>query len=199
MKQCSLCDKPALIKGLCKSHYFRTYFKAVYKPHPKPIIKCSICGERAVYVTKKLCRFHYRKIWNKIHPGYFKDCQKIYEQTEHGKEIRKNALKKYRQSEHGKEVIRFHRQKRIATKKSLDFWDAESQKLWELQLELSEGYCMYCGDFVGKDKLTQDHIVPTSKKGLHIGWNTMPCCKPCNSSKNNKLDWKSDIEVYFEF
>lgn len=44
--------------------------------------------------------------------------------------------------------------------------------------------CQYCGE--EGIKLTWDHIVPISKGGHHSIPNLARCCKPCNSSKQNK-------------
>lgn len=51
------------------------------------------------------------------------------------------------------------------------------------------GSCVGCGS---TDNITADHIVPLSRGGVHGIGNLMPLCKPCNSSKHNKLlsEWR---------
>lgn len=45
--------------------------------------------------------------------------------------------------------------------------------------------CAYCGR--SDLKLTQDHVVPVSKGGLHTLTNVVPACGSCNSRKNAGL------------
>lgn len=56
-------------------------------------------------------------------------------------------------------------------------------------LQLLYPACAYCGS---NGKLTVDHIIPMSRGGMHDLSNLVMCCKPCNSSKNNRLmnEWK---------
>jgi 5-methylcytosine-specific restriction endonuclease McrA len=50
-------------------------------------------------------------------------------------------------------------------------------------LRRAAGRCTYClGQF---GKLTVDHFHPVSKGGGGQGWNLVPCCQPCNSSKRD--------------
>jgi 5-methylcytosine-specific restriction endonuclease McrA len=44
--------------------------------------------------------------------------------------------------------------------------------------------CLCCGE---KRHLEADHVVPVSKGGPSWLWNIQPLCKPCNSSKGNKI------------
>lgn len=47
--------------------------------------------------------------------------------------------------------------------------------------------CAYCGCDLDYNNLTLDHIAPLSLGGTTDIWNIVPCCKSCNSSKNNKM------------
>lgn len=80
---------------------------------------------------------------------------------------------------------------------------------WEKAKSYFGFKCAYCGE---KKKLTYDHFIPLSKGGFLSVENTVPCCKNCNSSKNNRdfQEWyrKQDfyssanedkIYEYFEF
>jgi 5-methylcytosine-specific restriction endonuclease McrA len=42
------------------------------------------------------------------------------------------------------------------------------------------GRCFYCGS---PDPRTMDHVIPTSKGGLHTVSNVVPACRSCNSKK----------------
>lgn len=44
--------------------------------------------------------------------------------------------------------------------------------------------CVYCGK--KSKELTQDHVIPLSKGGLHTADNVVPACRPCNSGKKDK-------------
>lgn len=44
-----------------------------------------------------------------------------------------------------------------------------------------------CGYCESKENLTIDHVVPISKGGKSTWENSVTACKPCNSSKGNKL------------
>ena len=43
--------------------------------------------------------------------------------------------------------------------------------------------CVYCGDHAD----TLDHVVPLTRGGEHSISNLVPACRPCNSSKHDKL------------
>ena len=54
--------------------------------------------------------------------------------------------------------------------------------------------CVYCGE----PAETWDHVFATVQKSVFSGFghrlgNLLPCCKPCNSKKGNKL-WKDHIK-----
>lgn len=63
-------------------------------------------------------------------------------------------------------------------------------KLYHLRKKVYEvrgKVCFYCG----KDADQIDHIIPTSKGGSDRLDNVVPCCRSCNSSKQDKdvYDW----------
>lgn len=56
---------------------------------------------------------------------------------------------------------------------------------WEAIKQASGGACHYCGR---TDRpLTQDHVLPLSRGGLHVKENIVPACGSCNSRKGNRL------------
>lgn len=73
----------------------------------------------------------------------------------------------------------------IARTKNYDFTPDLTGKEWQ-EIKQSQGFkCVHCGKNL---KLTIDHIIPVSKGGLHTKSNIQGLCKPCNSSKNNKIE-----------
>lgn len=58
--------------------------------------------------------------------------------------------------------------------------------------ELKEQYDYKCVMCKQKKKLTIDHIIPISKGGTNYIINIQPLCKPCNSSKWNRIDFKAE-------
>lgn len=52
--------------------------------------------------------------------------------------------------------------------------------------------CVYCGAGEDVAPLCADHVVPLSRGGTNDETNLVCACKPCNSSKNNRLlsEWK---------
>ncbi len=54
-----------------------------------------------------------------------------------------------------------------------DWWRAQLQK----------GVCHYCGQMVGAENLTMDHVIPVARGGRSVKANCVPCCKSCNNEK----------------
>lgn len=52
---------------------------------------------------------------------------------------------------------------------------------WKAKLQA--GVCHYCGNQVGAENLTLDHVVPVSRGGKSTKGNCVPCCKDCNNKK----------------
>lgn len=57
--------------------------------------------------------------------------------------------------------------------------------------------CLYCPS---TENLHTEHLVPRARGGLSVEGNIFRACKPCNSSKNDRLpsEWRTDLpdEVY---
>ena len=63
-------------------------------------------------------------------------------------------------------------------------WPPEDwRRLRQEVLERDHHACAYCGD----EADAVDHIIPVSRGGPHVQENLVAVCKPCNSSKGNKL------------
>ena len=87
----------------------------------------------------------------------------------------------------GKLVMNRKREKRRAKKYLLT--ESYSTIDWLKKLDSTNGICPGCNNFVGKEKLELDHIIPISKaqKGFNYTINDIqPLCKSCNSSKGDK-------------
>jgi 5-methylcytosine-specific restriction endonuclease McrA len=61
------------------------------------------------------------------------------------------------------------------------------------------GLCWYCGKTLNtsnngnvSDRACLDHVIPQSRGGSNDESNLVPCCRSCNSSKQNKLveEWR---------
>lgn len=70
---------------------------------------------------------------------------------------------------------------------------AERRKARELrktrwwQQKTADGTCHYCHRQVPVKELTMDHVIPLSRGGQSTKGNLVPCCKECNTAKNNDL------------
>jgi 5-methylcytosine-specific restriction endonuclease McrA len=49
------------------------------------------------------------------------------------------------------------------------------------------GTCTYCQKELPMKQMTIDHIRPLARGGLHVAANLTLSCRPCNSSKNDKI------------
>tara|TARA_Y100001963_G_C6621778_1_gene372053 strand:+ start:271 stop:783 length:513 start_codon:yes stop_codon:yes gene_type:complete len=49
-----------------------------------------------------------------------------------------------------------------------------------------ENQCQYCANHFPSDKLTIDHILPSSRGGKNTWLNLVAACKKCNQKKGNK-------------
>ncbi len=55
--------------------------------------------------------------------------------------------------------------------------------------------CMYCAGYAGDERLTRDHIVPLSRKGLDKWENVVAACRRCNQRKADYLLEEIDMEL----
>lgn len=52
--------------------------------------------------------------------------------------------------------------------------------------------CQYCG---AKEKLTIDHVLPSSRGGLDTWENLICCCAPCNTKKGNRTPEEAGMKL----
>lgn len=102
--------------------------------------------------------------WKANNKEQIEAYEKVYSQTEAAK---KSAIMSF--------------QKRRALKAGLPRTLTTEQ--WTDICNAWDNKCAYCSS---EDKLTQDHIVPLSKKGGLTKENIIPACQSCNSSKGSK-------------
>lgn len=64
------------------------------------------------------------------------------------------------------------------------------------QRKIAPGICYYCGNRVGPQNLTMDHIVPLSRGGRSSKGNIVPACKDCNNKKKwmLPLEWEDYLQ-----
>jgi len=55
---------------------------------------------------------------------------------------------------------------------------------------IARGVCHYCGNHVGANALTMDHLVPLIRGGRSVRGNIVAACKDCNSKKKSMLAWE---------
>lgn len=82
------------------------------------------------------------------------------------------------------------RQRRYRARRdvSASDWEAIRRQVFE-----RDGHaCVYCG---GDDRIACDHILPLSKGGLSTLDNLATACRPCNSSKGDRLvsEWRRGL------
>ena len=51
-----------------------------------------------------------------------------------------------------------------------------------------DAHCYFCKTLITLAEMTIDHLIPKSKGGTNHISNLVPCCKPCNQKKANKLN-----------
>ena len=71
-----------------------------------------------------------------------------------------------------KRIVKFHFTT-VACKRTNVIWRDENQ-------------CQYCANYFCSDKLTIDHILPSSRGGQNTWLNLVAACKKCNQKKGNK-------------
>ena len=57
----------------------------------------------------------------------------------------------------------------------------------------ARGICHYCGQQFLPSELTMDHLIPLIRGGRSEKFNLVPCCKDCNSKKQQMLPWEWDV------
>ena len=192
MKMCKVCKKTRPIQDYC----------------PASRKTCRFCeAERrkkdywANIERERKTQGRYRQ----KHQEEIRARARAYQKTERGKEVNRKACRKYRQSEHGKMILRAKsrrqgktpngRQKgriRCARRRALLMTanGTFTTENWQKTITRQKNRCYHCTKkFTQNRPPTIDHIIPLSKGGEHGPLNIVASCRPCNSSKHNKIQF----------
>ena len=65
---------------------------------------------------------------------------------------------------------------------------------WNAKLRQFNNCCAYCGEFDAH--LEVEHMIPTSRGGLHDDDNIVPACRNCNAQKGEMTmdEWMTKLE-----
>jgi hypothetical protein len=58
--------------------------------------------------------------------------------------------------------------------------------------------CAYCGKTFSENRLTRDHIVPTSRGGADTWMNVVSACESCNHRKDDSMLSECGFELLFQ-
>ena len=101
------------------------------------------------------------------HYPYCQQCEREY------------TLARYRNAPH--QFLSINHRRRASL---LNASGTYSCKEWEAIVKKQKMRCAHCGL---KRKLTADHRVPISRGGCNFAFNIQALCRPCNSSKHNRI------------
>ena len=57
--------------------------------------------------------------------------------------------------------------------------------------------CGYCGGIFSHSKLTRDHIIPYSRRGMDTWMNVVAACRSCNERKGSRLPEEAHMELVY--
>ena len=171
---CIVCGKEdpktRYIDRKCRSCYGKEKYKETHKREEK---FCAKCGKGLRKFTKlEKCRSCRNK-------------ERYWSDPEYRKKIcTQNTINNKKEVAREKKRLALIRRRAKAKKleSSLTFEE------WNEIVERFDHRCAYCGE---KKKIEKDHIIPVSKGGPTTKENIVPCCRTCNSKKNNS------VGVYF--
>jgi 5-methylcytosine-specific restriction endonuclease McrA len=66
---------------------------------------------------------------------------------------------------------------------------------WMSCVEFHKWKCVYCGTSLTPKTLTKDHVLPLFGGGTNYVENLVPACKSCNSSKRDRVNFRSRKEA----
>lgn len=188
VKECIICRRE--FEGgpwnkICCSLKCRHTYKSNYESNPKRIL-----------YKKKYNQSIKIKDYEKMrqHTQHYKEYQHSYDMSEN----RRKSKKKYAQTEKYKIKQLKACLKRRAIKNNII--EMFSWKKWLQMKEATKGICPECKEESGLDNITLDHIyaislaskdyLKTGIKRIYTIKDIQPLCRRCNSSKQDKLDWK---------
>lgn len=170
---CSICDIPCVSKyGLCRSTeecrsaYRRTYYNYELKYEYTP---CSMCGTKTRSCLG-IC---------KTNPECVTAHAAAYRLANQDKILAREAA--YRLANPQGHVIK--NANRRARKRDAYVADVSRSEIYERD----DGLCHVCMKPVDDPKWPMEHVVPLSRKGTHEPDNCAVSCRPCNSTKYQKV------------
>lgn len=60
-----------------------------------------------------------------------------------------------------------------------------------------QNICAYCGEEFGHDRLTRDHIMPSSRGGLDKWQNVVSACGGCNKFKDDRTPDEANMKLLY--
>jgi hypothetical protein len=78
----------------------------------------------------------------------------------------------------------------LAKRRAIEAEGNFSSQDWLDMMRMWDWKCAYCEAKLKRGTRSTDHIVPLSKGGKNERSNIVPCCRSCNSKKNNRLLFK---------
>ena len=174
---------------------------------------CEYCDK--VFITRnpqrRFCSHNCRnRAWDAVHPEKARESWRRWavrhpeEHRQRSRQYRETHLEKERERQRRyyqkhraerREYDKNHRSERNAIhatyralKKNTPMGDLDKIKeLYRCAKEASKIRCYLCGKLIPKEHRHVDHIVPLSKRGLHIASNLAVACNKCNESKGAKM------------
>jgi hypothetical protein len=124
-----------------------------------------VSGKRSYSKNKKVL-LEKQKIWRKENPVRAAEIRKKWRVSNRSKCANYQLIRRTQKRENGVFLILPHELNRLYSSP-----------------------CQICGT---RKNITVDHVIPIRQGGRHSIGNLQPMCKPCNSSKGNKLmvEWR---------
>jgi len=135
-------------------------------------------SDRAYYLANRERKTAWQREYYKQNPDKVKAIGRTW-RVQHPEQVKMNS-REYRETHRDYRAV--HNAKRRALKAGCRA-NVFTGKEWGA-MKAAYGYrCVYCQK---KKPLTQDHVIPLAKGGLHDKANIVPACQSCNSRKNTR-------------
>lgn len=95
------------------------------------------------------------------------------------------AVKRYQSTENGHETLLANNRNRRARHKGCP--GRINRAEWLRLVDQFGSRCAYCAIAFDESNITQDHVVPLARGGMHDITNVVPACRRCNFSKGTKV------------